>query len=468
MAWQRTVGIDLALEGKHAAIICDDQCRTLNQKAFSFTTDLEEMEKLIKVFIPTHIDKKQVAIAMEPTSNAWIPVAGFFTSKGFSVFIIKTQKAFALREFFKKHAKTDRIDARTLAQMPFVDADGLNQLIFPNKRSFALEKLIKERANMVHMISAQKNKIYAHFQILNPKLMSLLGDGRFTRMAKAFYRKYANPLEVEKAGLKRFSKYLNKKAFGTQDPERLKAMFDASVTIAQLHKSSRDNLVNKELPYDMDCIQCLINDELDVIEFFEKKCNKLEKEIKRLYDIIDPDKILQGIKGFGGNIIAPAIIALSGCIKRFCNIRNYLGFIGLVSKTKQSSGPAKRGLKITKAGKKLLKHYYCLAAETARRYDVQCAYKYNLLIGKGLHHNQAICAVANMLARRVYSLLKQRQEAIDSGDMLKLKSIKYEFRSLGNSRISANEARQICLRDYPSKKERKRRLTQKKEKVAVA
>jgi len=321
MSWEKTIGIDLSLEGKHVAVVCNAQGQVLNQKAYNFSTNLDEMEKMIEKFIPQGVNRERVAITMEPTSNAWITVSAFFISKGFSVYLIKTQKAHALREFYKKHAKTDRIDARTLAKMPFVDAKGLNKLILSGKQYYKLEKFIKERENMIHIISAHKNRIYAHFQILNPRLMSLFGGSRFTRMARALYRKYANPLIVEKSGFKKFSTYLNKKAFGIPREENIKKMFDTTVTIAQLHKSIKDNYPDKELPYDLDCIQDLVKEELDVIEFFEQKCKKLEKEIKKLYDILDSQKVLSDIKGFGGDIIAPAIIALTGLITRFKNVR---------------------------------------------------------------------------------------------------------------------------------------------------
>lgn len=468
MTWQRTIGIDLALEGQHAAIVCNERGETMNTKAFKFTTNLQEMEKLITQFIPEGTHKKQVAITMEPTSNAWLIVSAFFSSKGFSVFIIKTQKSHALRQFFKKHAKTDPIDAHTLARMPFVDPHGLNELDLPSKNYFALGKLIKFREHVVADISASKNRIYAYFQILNPKLMALLSNDRFTHMARAFYRKYANPLKVKKVGFEKFKTHLNKKAFGNPNQDILKEMFDVSSDISDFHQDIISNSEDKQLPYDMDQIQSLIKENLDIIEFLEKKTRKADQQIKKLYDKIDPQKILKDIKGFGSNIIAPAILVFTGSIKRFNSIRDYLGYIGLVPRTKQSVRPAKEGLKITKAGQKLLKKYFCLAAETARRFDVQFAHKYHLLLSKGLHHNQAICALANMLARRVYCLLKQKEEAIEAGDELKLNSLQYNLYNIHHQRIDQKESRQICLRDYPSKKELARRLKEKKEKTAAA
>jgi len=55
----------------------------------------------------------------------------------------------------------------------------------------------------------------------------------------------------------------------------------------------------------------------------------------------------------------------------------------------------------------MLKKSYCLAAQTARRYDPEAACFYHRLRAKGCHHNQAICAVASNLAGRTYSVVKR-------------------------------------------------------------
>ena len=466
MTWQRTIGIDLALEGKHAAIVCNERAEFVQTKQYSFTSDLSEMENLITSFIPEHMNKEEVAVVMEPTSNAWVIVSSFFLSRGFRVFVVKTQKIYALRQYFKKHAKTDMIDAKTLAKMPFVDSDHLTPLVVSPKDYFSLGKLIKLRDSIVSTISMHKNRIYAHFQLLNPKLMALLSDNKFTALAKAFYRRYANPLQVKKDGFGKMSSYLEKHAFGTPDQELLQKIFDVSISIAQLHDDITHHNEFIQLPYDMDTLQEIVHHELDIIEFFDEKQKELEKEIEKVYTRIDPEKILAQIKGLGGNIIAPALIAFTGSIKRFKNMRNYISYIGLVPKIKQSVGPQQQGMSITKAGQQLLKKYYCLAADTARRFDVQFAHKYYVLTSRGLHHNQAICALANMVARRVYSLLKRTQEAYEKNDQLKLKSIHYEFRDLNHKRISAVESYHLRQVNYPNKKEKQRLINKKKEKVA--
>ena len=53
---------------------------------------------------------------MEPTGPAWLPVAVFFTARGHLVFRVSSAKAADLRRFLSRHAKSNGIDADTLAR----------------------------------------------------------------------------------------------------------------------------------------------------------------------------------------------------------------------------------------------------------------------------------------------------------------------------------------------------------------
>jgi len=62
---------------------------------------------------------------IEPTGPAWLPIAVFFTRRGHQVFRVSSQKAADLRRFLSRHAKSNGIDADTLARLPLFDPAGL-------------------------------------------------------------------------------------------------------------------------------------------------------------------------------------------------------------------------------------------------------------------------------------------------------------------------------------------------------
>ncbi|MCD4778986.1 MAG: hypothetical protein K8S27_00340 [Candidatus Omnitrophica bacterium] len=127
-----------------------------------------------------------------------------------------------------------------------------------------------------------------------------------------------------------------------------------------------------------------------------------------------------------------------------------------------SSNNDRKGLKITKNGQNIFKEHIYLAANVARQWDVEFAHKYNILINKGKHHNQAICALGNMLISRIYSIMRRREQALASGNLLLAQTIRYRLRDLQGNEITKAEARKIILRNYPSKQEK-----QKKEKAPL-
>jgi len=464
MNWKGSFGIDIGLEAKHVASVLGVNGMPLQAKTVKFSSDPDELEALVSRYAPDIETRKDITVSMEPTGNAWVLLSAFFRVKGFRVFLVKTQKSYDLRRFIKRHTKTDSLDAKALAKLPFIFPEDMNEYVPPSKESSALERLVKSRETIVSKTSGYKNRVYSHFQLLNPFVLQEFGTNRFTQLAKAFYSRYANPLKAVEIGRKRFCAYLAKHGYGSPSPELLDSLYNACEKAARLHKINTDE--NGQRHYDLEIQAELVQNDLDIIAFFEKKVKKLEEEIGVFYKKVDPQMVLKNMKGFGGEIVAPGVIALSGPFPRFSKINNYLGLIGLVPKTSQSSTSNKEGMKITKAGKKLLKKYYCIAAETARQWDVEVAACYHRHINNGLHHNQAICAVANMLARRVYAVMKRRDEALARNDTKALGKIGYELRDLKGNPITSQQAREIILRDYPSKKVQKERAIMKKEKAA--
>jgi len=57
---------------------------------------------------------------MEPTGPAWRPIAIHFIRRGHLVYRVSSAKAHDLRRFLSRHAKSNSIDALTLAMLPIV------------------------------------------------------------------------------------------------------------------------------------------------------------------------------------------------------------------------------------------------------------------------------------------------------------------------------------------------------------
>lgn len=465
MTWQRTIGVDLALQGTHKAAGCNEKADFMQKNPFHFNSTQEEFESLVNRFVPPGISPSSVAFAMEPTCNVWRPLSAFLIGRGFNVFLVKTQKVSDLRKYYKKYTKSDFKDAQTMARLPLIDKDSLNKLELPQKELYTLDRINRQYTKLGDEIAKCKNRIQAIFQLLNPYLLNLLGDNKFNSLGRDLISKFANPFKIKKSGLDRFKKELAKNANGHINLDVVDSLYNVSMKHCELLQDIEKNM--KREPFDLDALQDELNLELKHIEFLEKQRKQLKEKIDMIYKKLDPHKVLTSFMGIG-DIIAPVILTALGNLSRFPNIRKVKAFLGFVPRKKQTSLTDKKGLKIIKAASNIFKEHMYLAAETARQFDVQFADRYNRLMKRGKHHKQAICALANMMIARIFSVLKRYYKALNEGNTALAQTIKYELRDVRGYRITASEAREIILRDYPSKKEQERRRKQEKEKNATA
>lgn len=76
--------------------------------------------------LPPDTDPSGLTVVMEPTRNAWVPLAAWFRRRGATVVVIPTERSADLRDYYSKHTKTDRLDSRLLARLPLLHPEGLH------------------------------------------------------------------------------------------------------------------------------------------------------------------------------------------------------------------------------------------------------------------------------------------------------------------------------------------------------
>ncbi len=441
----RHIGIDLAITGPHRAAVMEAD-GAFAGKSFSFDRSFEDFEYLLKRATPKDDPACKLTFVLVPTSKTWIPLCCFLMQRGHTVFSVTPQKAADLRKYYKKHTKSDRIDAEVLAKLPLIDRKNLNELWLPNSVTGALKGYCKQRDTIVMGIGDRKRRIQAHFTCANPKLMEAFGGDKFTAVSVAFLRRFVDPFKVKRFGVVKLTQFLKEHSHGRIRSELPQEIFQACVDTTRIYEQAK---ANDQLPFDFQQIQDEINIELDLIAYEEEKVAILEKKMAELYEQVDPDKALQSLKGFGP-VISANIMGIVGYFPRFPNVRAYQCFSGGVPRKSQSSDRDKKGLPITKAGPRLLKKSYHLAAEVSRKYDVEDAAFYDRLVKRGLHHNQAITAIARRLAARSYAVMKRVQEAQDG--LRDRNTVAFQLRDLDGHPLTHEQARQMVRDKYPSKK----------------
>jgi transposase len=154
----RSVGIDLSLQSTHCAVALDEsgqQCGHLN-----FRTTPDGLEALARLCDQAN---SNLTVGMEPTGLAWLPIAWFLRARFPQAVLVraKEQKVVRLRRFLGGSAKSDRLDAITLAKLPLLDPEHLTHLVLPSPEMESLDRLTRRRDQLAASIGRRKTRISA-------------------------------------------------------------------------------------------------------------------------------------------------------------------------------------------------------------------------------------------------------------------------------------------------------------------
>ncbi|MEM8621483.1 MAG: transposase [Actinomycetota bacterium] len=149
-------------------------------------------------------DAVEVMVLMEPTRNAWVPLAEWFRRHGATVVIVPSERSADLRHYMSKHTKTDRLDAELLARLPVLHPEGLHpaEHLGPGD---PLKRAVKIRAGLVHRRSTSMHRLDSLLEILGPRWTDTLGT-RMTQTTFKFLTLYANPHQVKRLGAERLAR----------------------------------------------------------------------------------------------------------------------------------------------------------------------------------------------------------------------------------------------------------------------
>lgn len=413
------VGVDLGVTSKHKSTVVNEFGKKI-RPLYSFETSQEAFDSFLGHCLSGQTQDTVIKAICEPTNMAWFPLAQYLVTRGHQVFRVKSEKVSDLRKYFKKHTKTDAIDSETLAKMPIVDEDSLYELYLPDAKTLALDRKCKQREKITVSVAARKNRIRAIFSFSIPQLISCFDDP-YSERARAFYSKYTNPFRVKKLGLKRLNTFLINASSKKMDESLPEKIFSACLEATGIYQQGKF--------LDFDELQEEVNVELRLLAAEESEIALLDTQIKAIYEELHPSKNLETLPGIGPTL-GPVFLASIGTSDRFTNQRQFKSFTGLIPGKNESGSTDKKGVKITKAGRRSLKRALYLAADKARQYDPELAKcYYEQMVHKGSCHIKAVCAVATKLAPRILRVLRNDEP--------------YEIRDLEGNQVNMAQGKAI-------------------------
>jgi transposase len=423
----RSVGIDLSRTGSHQVHCLDERARPCD--SFSVDSSLEGLEKLEeRVFsngsCPT--------IVFEPTGLAWIPLAAYLRARHPKCQLVKArlQKVAALRRYLRSHTKSDRVDGVTLAKMPFIDSEQLDEAYLPPAKYHALQRLTRQRERLMKSITIRKNRIGSIVNGYLPGLRKAFAD-EWSKRARAFYRQCLNPYKVSHNGKRALEElFVGIKARGAVVESS--RVYKACLRLVELYRRSEPaGMINTEF---FDDLQDEIACELRLMEGEEEEVERVSERIEELFRELHPAEHLRTIPGIGIRT-SQVFLAIIGDQKRFRNQSVFANYTGVVPGANQSADTESKGLRMTKAGPALMKRALFQAGDIGRRYDPQLAYLYyREMVNHGKTHLQAMGAVMSHLGARVLAVLKEDRP--------------YEIRDIQGQPVSRRAAMELVRSEY--------------------
>jgi len=418
MAEAVRLGIDVACVAEHRAS-CADGAGKLLWSGWRFRTTPAELERL---WAKLPVDA-EVTVILEPTRNAWVPLAAWLRSKGATIVLVPPEQSADLRDYYHKHTKCDRLDSRVLARLPLLHPEGLVCLDGLGPAD-PLRRAVRHRSSLAKRRVKTMQRLDALIELLGPALSEVIGTGEYNKSALAVLEGYGDPRALKRLGRKRLTALLVRTSRGHWREAKADELLAAADETIQLW--SGGGLDFAELAAD-------IGSEARLVGRLDAEIAGVDKRIAALYNDVDPQGIVRSAPGMGP-ILAPAVLGRTGNMDRFANLAGVRSFTGLVPKVDQS-GTADHHRGPTKSGDPGLREALFLAADFARRVDPSLAQRYyRLVVDEGKHHNSALCNVAAVLIGRVAACWRKKQL--------------YVLRDLDGTEIDEAEGRRICAEKY--------------------
>ncbi len=156
----RYIGLDLALITDHKAVVIDERAQTVTP-VLSLGTSAAALEKLFRRAREGAPADEPLVVVMEPTGMGWFPIAVYCQRHGVKVYLVNSQQVADLRRYYRKHAKSDRIDARVLAKLPIVSPEKLHPLHLLPAPPLTCQRGCKELDRLTDLATAIQNRLRA-------------------------------------------------------------------------------------------------------------------------------------------------------------------------------------------------------------------------------------------------------------------------------------------------------------------
>jgi transposase len=351
---------------------------------------------------------------------------------------VPSAKAADLRRFLPRHAKSNQIDAETLARLPLVDPAGLQPLELPSGPRASLDRRVRTCQWLTEQATSYKIRIRDLARQLIPTLNDVLtGELRIGDLA--VLERYGDPRALLAAGPGRIATLLHAGSRGSFSVAKAQARARRWVGVAEAAVALYGD--DPAMPYADVAAELASQIRLLRGVLAEQKPHEQARE--RAYRRVEPDELARSLPGIA-EVGAPLLVAAMGRPQRFTTAAQFKAFTGLTPRASETGETDRKGQAITKAGAARVRKQLLCSANTTRQVDPQLAAVYHAqMVERGAHHIKALCVVAAKLAERLW-LVETRGQP-------------YVIRDLDGRPVTIGQAKQIIASCYSVSEEVRRR-----------
>ena len=377
------VGIDVAKD-KHDCFISNSDGEVLFDP-FTITNNKAGFDDLHRKIQSVSKDPSKVKVGLEATGHYSYNILGFVLDKGFPTYVINPLHTNLFRKGQSlRKTKTDRIDARTIANMLLWD-QSLQPYSLESYHNEELKSLTRYRFSKVQERSKLKTSVARLVNILFPELEPLVST-LFTASSLALLSELPGASYVANCHLTRLTHLLQEASKGHYGREK-----------AMEIRNAAKNSIGSVMP----AKSLELRHTISLIHTLSEEIREIESEIDKIMDkLASPITSIPGINYRMGSMI----LAEVGDFKRFKSPDQILAYAGLSPSTYQSGQLTSSYAHMEKRGSKYLRYALFSAAIYVCHWDPTFKAYLAKKQAEGKHYYVAISHAVKKLVRIIYAM----------------------------------------------------------------
>ena len=383
------VGIDVA---KDAHVVCalGSPGGAVRQRATRIEASAQGYAQLVE-WLKTWGEPDTLLIGLEATGVLWEPLYEAVTQAGYSILVLNPRQTASWAASLGLRAKTDGIDAHTLARGLLAGYARASTL--PSEAVQSLRTLTRARRDLVQSQSAARQRLQDELVPLFPELPRHLPQHADLAdpAILSFLSRYSSAQAIARADLADVAGALAE----ASGPRWGEAEAQALHHLAQHSAASSRAVVARSLVVRTLCLHLLD---------LRSRLAELEAAIAAVVEEDEEARRLQEIPGIGPQNAA-TIRAELGDVSRFSRVEQVMAYAGLEPRT-QDSGRSAGQKQLSKRGPGALRHALYLATLVAVRFRAEWRVRYQRLLQRGRAKKEAVVILSRSLLKVIYHLLR--------------------------------------------------------------